>query len=55
MLKQFLCKLLECSKTLCEFIVGEVFVVSATRESYCGRLLISRNFGVCSEIVSVVS
>ena len=43
-------------------IVGLIVVVGATtvlkampRESYCGRLLISRNFGDNSEIVSVVS
>ena len=43
-------------------VVGLIVVVGATtvlkampRESYCGRLLISRNFGDNSEIVSVVS
>ena len=43
-------------------VVGLIVVVGATtvlkampRESYCGRLLISRNFGDNSEIVLVVS
>ena len=43
-------------------MVGVVVVVGATmvlkgtpRESYCGRSLISRNFGDSSEIVLVVS
>ena len=63
-----LCKLLECSRTLYEYIyrltyvvVGVIVVVGATtvlkalpRESYWGELLISRNFGDSSEIVSVV-
>ena len=44
-------------------MVGVVFVVigattflkAIPRESYCGRLLISRNFGASSEIVSVIN
>ena len=37
-------------------IVGATTVLKAIpRENYCGRLLISRNFGDSSEIVLVVS
>ena len=66
--KKVLCKLLECSTALCEYIyrltyvvVRVVVVVGGTtvlkalpKESYWGKLLISRNFGDSSEIVSVV-
>ena len=75
--KNFFCKLLKCSRTLCEFIYTYIYIymyrltyvvvevvvmVGATtvlkaipKENYCGRLLISRNFGDSSEIVLVVS
>ena len=68
-LKYFFCKLLAGSRTLYKYIyiyrlpyVVVGVVVGATtvlkvilRKSYCGRLLVSRNFGDRSEIVSVVS